>query len=106
MERTLTLPHALAPGGIAWLQVQVGPLAPGQRVRVTTRAGELLGTASPFGPGARQQSGVYAIPVPAAAIHDGALAVVVTITDGSNPPRAPTPAEVQSLKLLAPDAAK
>ena len=106
MERTLTLPHALAAGAIAFLQVQVGPLAPGQRVRVTTRSGELIGAVAPFGPGERQRSGVYALPVPAGEIHDNALSVVVTITDANNSPRAPTPAEVQSLKLLTSDAAR
>ena len=38
--------------------------------------------------------------------RDGALAVVVTVTDESNPPRAPTSTEVQSLKLLTADAAR
>ena len=106
MERTLTLPHSLAPGAIAWLEVQVGPLAPGQRVRVTTRAGESLGAISPFGRAERQQAGTYSLPVPPDAIHDDTLSVVVTITEANKPPRAPTPTEVQSLKLLAPDTAR
>jgi len=59
MERTLTLPQPLAVGANAWLEVQVGPLAPGQRVRVTTQAGELLGAISPFGQAERQRAGVY-----------------------------------------------
>ncbi|MGV7219389.1 hypothetical protein [Bradyrhizobium sp. UFLA05-112] len=103
MERTLTLPHSLAPGAIAWIEVQVGPLAPGQRVRVTTQAGELLGAISPFGPGERQNAGIYSLPVPPDAIHDDNLSVVVTITEANKPPRAPNPAEVKSLKLLAPN---
>jgi hypothetical protein len=106
MERTLILPHPLGPGASVWLEVQVGALAPGQRVRVTTRAGVQLGAISPFGPAARQHAGVYALPVPPEAIDDDAVSVIVTITEGSNPPRAPTPAEVQSLKLLASDAAR
>jgi hypothetical protein len=106
MERTLTLPHSLAPGANAWLEVKVGPLAPGQRVRVTTHAGELLGAISPFGRAERQQAGIYSLPVPPDAIHDDALSVVVTIAEANKPPRAPTPAEVQSLKLLAPGTAK
>ena len=106
MERTLPLPHSLGPGAHAWLEVQVGPLGPGQRVRVTTRAGELLGSISPFGPAERQHAGVYSLPVPPDAIHDGALSVVVTITEADGLPRTPTPAEVRSLKLLAPDAAR
>lgn len=99
MERTLTLPHALGPGAIAWLEVRVGPLSPGQRVRVTTPAGELLGAISPFGRAQRQSSGVYSLPIPASAIHGNSLSVVVTITESDNPPRAPTSMEVQSLRL-------
>jgi hypothetical protein len=103
MERTLTLPHPLGPGAAAWLEVKVGPLAPGQRVRVTTRDGALLGAIAPFGRAERQQAGVYSLPVPPDAIHDGALSVVVTVTQGNEPPRAPTLAEVQSLTLLPSD---
>lgn len=106
MERTLTLPHSLDAGANAWLEVQVGPLAPGQRVRVTTPTGELLGAISPFGTAERRHAGVYSLPVPQDAIHAGALSVIVTITEANTPPRAPTPAEVQSLKLLAPGAAR
>jgi hypothetical protein len=106
MERTLMLPHSLAPGANAWLEVRVGPLAPGERVRVTTHAGELLGAISPFGRAERQQAGIYSLPVPPDAIHDDALSVVVTITEANKPPRAPTLAEVQSLKLLTPGTAK
>jgi hypothetical protein len=101
MERTLTLPHSLAPDVNAWLEVQVGPLAPGQRVRVTTQAGELLGAITPFGRTERGQAGTYTLPVPPDAIHGRALSVVVTIVEANKPPRAPTSAQVQSLKLLA-----
>lgn len=101
MERTLTLPHSSGPSANAWLEVKVGPLAPGQRVRVTTRAGELLGAIRPFGRAERQQAGIYSLPVPPDAIHDDALSVVVTITEANQPPRAPTAAEVQSLRLLS-----
>jgi len=104
MERTLTLPRPLKDGAHAWLEVQVGPLAPGQRVRVTTLSGELLGAISPFGPTERRHSGVYSLPVPADAIRNGALSVRVTITDANKPARTPTDAEVQDLKLLIPDA--
>jgi hypothetical protein len=106
MERTLTLPHSLAPGANAWLEVQVGPLAPGQRVRITTEAGELLGAISPFGRAERQQAGTYSLPVPSDAIRNDTLSVIVTVTEAHKPSRAPTPAEVRSLKLLAPDTAR
>jgi hypothetical protein len=106
MERTLTLPHSLAPGANAWLEIQVGPLALGQRVRVATQGGALLGAISPFGRAERQQAGTYSLPVPSDAIHDDTLSVIVTVTEANKPARAPTPEEVRSLKLLAPDTAR
>jgi hypothetical protein len=107
MEQTLTLPHPLAPGARAWLEVQVGALAPGQRVRVTTLAGEPIGTIAPFGPAERRQSGVYSLPVPPDALHDGVLSVRVTVIQSNAAPRAPAATEVESLRLLsAPDAAR
>jgi hypothetical protein len=106
MEQTLTLPHPLKPGARAWLEVQVGPLAAGERVRVTTLAGEPIGAISPFGPAQRRQSGVYSLPVPPDAIHDGALSVRVTVVQSNAPSRAPTATEVQSLQLRATDAAE
>jgi hypothetical protein len=106
MQRTLTLPQALAAGANAWLEVQVGPLAPGQRVRVTTETGELIGAIAPFGSAQRRHAGVYALPVPPDAIHDGALSVIVTITETDQSSRTPTAAEVLSLKLQAPGPAR
>lgn len=104
MEQSLTLPHPLKAGASAFLEVQLGPLAPGERVRVTTLSGEPLGTISPFGPAARQSGGVYTLPVPSDAIHDGALSVRLTVTQSNAPPRAPAATEVQGVRLRAPDA--
>jgi hypothetical protein len=106
MEQKLMLPHPLQSGAHAWLEVRVGPLAPGQRIRVTTSAGDEIGTIAPFGPAQRRQSGVYSLPVPPDAIQQGALSVRVTVTQSNAPARAPTATEVQSLKLLAPDDAR
>ena len=106
MEQTLTLPQPMKAGANAWLEVQVGPLAPGQRVRVTTLTGEPIGTIAPFGPPQRGRPGVYSLPVPPDAIHDGALSVRVVVTQLNAPPRAPTAAEVESLRLLSPDATR
>ena len=105
-EQTFTLPQPLKAGANAWLEVQVGPLTPGQRVRVTTLTGELIGAIAPFGPAERQRSGVYSLPVPLDAIHDGVLSVRVTVTQSNTAPRAPTSTEVQSLRLRAADSAK
>jgi hypothetical protein len=103
MEQTLTLPQPLKAGASAWLEVQVGPLTSGQRVRITTSTGKLIGTIAPFGPAQRARSGVYSLPVPPDTIQEGALSVRLTVTQSNIPPRAPTPMEVQSLRLRASD---
>jgi hypothetical protein len=103
-DMTLTLPHPLAAGEIAWLEVQVGPIGRGQEIDVTTAAGQALGTISPFGVRAGQDAGTYPLPVPADAIRNGRLSVRLTITQFGAPPRAPTPQEVRSVKLIAPGA--
>lgn len=100
MERRLTLPHPLAPGETAWLKVQVGPLAPGQRIRVTASGGAVLGAVVPFGPGARRAGATYTVPVPTDAIHDAALMVEVMLIEANRPPRDPTAAEVPSVTLV------
>ena len=99
---TLALPHPLAAGEIAWLEVQVGPIARGQEIDVTSAAGQELGTISPFGVRSGHGAGTYTLPVPGDAIRDGRVSVRLTITQFGAPPRAPTAQEVRSVKLIAP----
>src|SRR5271154_4917218 len=94
-DMTLTLPHPLVAGEIAWLQLQVGPIGRGQEIEVTTAAGQELGTISSFGVGGGQEAGAYTLPMPADAIRDGRLAVRLTISQSGAPPRAPTAQEVR-----------
>ncbi len=103
MERTFTLSRPPAGPAGAFLEVEVGALPAGRRVDVTTPSGVPIGTVAPFGPAARGGGGVYTLPVPAGAIRDRTLSVRVTIVGGGEPARAPTAAEVTSLKLLTPD---
>jgi hypothetical protein len=97
-DTTLTLPHPLAAGETAWIELQLGPIGR-QEIDITTAAGQQLGTVSPFGPRAGQDAGTYAFPVPADAIRDDRLAVRITITQPNGPPRAATEQEVRSVKL-------
>jgi hypothetical protein len=96
---SLVLPHALAAGETAAIEVQVGPISRGRQVIVTTAAGRPLGTISPFGTRAGQDAGTFTLPVPADAIRDGRVAVRLTITEAGGPPRAPTPQEVRGVKV-------
>jgi hypothetical protein len=98
-ELTLALPHPLAAGETAFIQVELGTISKGQVIEVTTAAGQTLGTISPFGARPGQGAGTYTLPVPADAIHDSRLAIRVTITQPGGPPRAPTAQEVRGVKL-------
>jgi len=97
-ELTLALPHPLGAGETAFIEVQLGTLAKGRVVTVTTAAGQPLGTISPFGVRPGQNAGTYTLPVPAAAIRDGRLAIRLTISQPGGP-RAPTAQEVRGVKL-------
>jgi hypothetical protein len=103
---TLALPHPLTAGGIAWLQVQVGPIGRAEEIDVTTAAGQRLGTISPFGVRSGQAAGTYTLPVPADAIHDGRLSVRFTISQAGTAPRTPTAEELRGVKLIVPEAGR
>jgi hypothetical protein len=104
-ETTLTLPHPLGAGETAWIELQVGPIGR-QEIDITTAAGQPLGTISPFGPRTGQDAGTYTFPVPADLIHDGRLAVRITITQANGSPRAVTDQEVRSVKLTVAGASR
>jgi hypothetical protein len=98
-ELTLALPHPLGAGETAFIAVELGTISKGQTIDVTTAAGQPLGTISPFGARPGQHAGTYTLPVPADAIHDGRLAIRLTITQPGGPPRAPTAQEVRGVKV-------
>ena len=95
----LPLPRAAAPGEMLVARVTVGPLKPHQRIIVRTRSGEIAGTVSPFGAQARQNSGVYTIPIPDTAVKDGHVRLLLQVEQKDAPTRAPTVEEVRSLEL-------
>ncbi len=97
---TLVLPHPLAPGEAAWIEVRVGAVARGREIDVTTASGQELGVISPFGSRPGQDAGTYTLPVPPNAIRDGAVAVRLRITRPGAPPRPPTAEEVRGVTLI------
>ena len=103
---TLVLPHPLAAGETAWIEVQVGPIGRGQEIDVTTASGQQLGTISPFGMRLGQDAGTYTLPVPADAIRDRRVSIRLTITQSGASLRAPTALEVRSVKLRVGGAAR
>jgi hypothetical protein len=105
-EKTLMLPHALQTGQIAVIQVQVGKIARGQEIHITTAAGRELGVISPFGVRSGHAAGTYPIPVPADAVAGQQLTVHVSVTGNGTQPHAPTAQEVRSIEVVIGGTAK
>jgi len=98
-ETTLTLPHALRKGETAWLLVEVGAIDSNQ-IQLMTQDGHPLGTISPYGVRSGQAAGTYTVPVPAEDLVDGRIALRMSVIQSGQAQRAPTTAEVRSLRLL------
>jgi hypothetical protein len=98
-EVSLDLPHALRKGETAWLLVEVGAID-SEEIQLMTRDGHPLGTISPHGVRAGQAVGTYTVPVPAEDFADGRIALRLSVIQSGQARRAPTTAEVKSLRLL------
>jgi hypothetical protein len=82
-----------------WLQVRVGMLPRGGRLRILTAAGDLVGTVAPFG--ARGgQGGTYILPLPKAAVAEGRVQLCLEAQEADAPARAPRPGEVDAVELI------
>lgn len=98
-EVTLNLPRSLAAGETAFVEVQVGPVARGRTIGMSTASGQSLGTVSPFGGRPGADAGTFTVPVPANAVENGRLTLRLTISQPDGSTRAPTPDEVRGVKL-------
>jgi hypothetical protein len=98
-ELTLALPRALTAHSAAFVEVQVGRLARGQEIDVTTRSGREVGVISPYGMHDLQNAGGYTLPLPSAAITDNQVILRLTTTPPGQQQRAVTKDEVRSVKL-------
>jgi hypothetical protein len=95
----LPLPRAVASGEMLVARVTVGPLKAHERIIVRTRSGEIAGSVSPFGAQARQNTGVYTVPIPEGAIKDGRVRLLLQLEQKDAPTRAPTTEEVRHIDL-------
>jgi hypothetical protein len=95
-EVTVTLPRALRAGEMVWLEVELGALARGQELSVSTMSGRSLGTISPYGPRSGQEGGTYTVPLPPDVIAGDRVTVRLTI---GNAKRAPKPDELKSVRV-------
>jgi hypothetical protein len=97
--RTLTLPHVLRKGEMAWLLVKVGAIGR-EQIEITTQEGRPLGTISPLGARSGDADGTYTLPVPAEALHDGRLTLRLSVVQSGRASRAATSNEVKSVRVV------
>jgi hypothetical protein len=102
---TVTLSRALQPGETAFAEVQLGLLARGLEIEITTAAGRKLGVISPHGIRAGQEAGTYTLPIPSDAIVKGQVALRLSLNQFGRT-RAPTAQEVKSVRLKITPAAR
>ncbi|HJQ36764.1 MAG TPA: hypothetical protein VKB93_06475 [Thermoanaerobaculia bacterium] len=95
---TLTLPHALREGEIAFLSVTVGVIQKGAEIEITSVTGRPLGTISPYGIRPGNEAGTYTVPLPADVIVGRRVTVLLSLrANGKN--RAPTKKEVKRVRV-------
>ena len=95
----LPLPRAIRSGETLVARVSVGALKAHLRIIVRIRNGEIAGTISPFGAQERQGPAVYTIPLPAGAVKDGVVRLLLEVVEKDAPTRAPTSEEVRNITL-------
>lgn len=93
----LTLPRAAADDEAVWLQIQVGALAPGAVVRLSSSEGQLFGSVAPYGPARAAQSPSYLVPLPKTAVVNGRIRVRLTVEEPGKPSREPRADEIESV---------
>jgi hypothetical protein len=93
----LTLPRAAADDQAVWLQIQVGVLAPGAVIRVSSSDGELFGSVAPYGAARPARSATYLVPLPKTAVVNGRIRVQLTVEQPGKPGRAPRADEVENV---------
>jgi hypothetical protein len=94
----LTLPRPVAARETAFVEIEVGTVARGTQIALSTDTGRELGVVSPFGARPGQSAGRFTVPIPPDAIRDGRVALRVTIRQGDTR-RAPTGEEVRGLTV-------
>jgi hypothetical protein len=93
----LTLPRAAADDEAVWLQIQIGVLARGAVIRVSSTNGELLGSVSSYGSARGAPSPTYLVPLPKTAVVNGRIRVRLTVDEPGKPSRAPRADEVENV---------
>jgi hypothetical protein len=96
---TLHLPHALMAHQALVATVQLGAVPRGTTILVRTADGRLLGAISPYAIVPGHEAGSYTVPIPADAVKDGEVTLLVGVETSPTLMRAPRTDEVESGSL-------
>lgn len=96
----LPLPRPAAAGEVVAVELRLGRLAAGARLRVLGESGDVLGVVAPFGRSLEGTTTTHSVPLPPGAIRDGRIRLRLVLEQPNAEPRAPGPAEVESVNLI------
>lgn len=96
----LRLPRAAAADEAVALELRIGALAAGARLRILSDSGEVLGVIAPFGRSAEGATTTHTVPLPPSVIRDGSVRLQLVLEQPDAAPRAPSATEVESIALI------
>lgn len=82
------------------LQLTVGSLSAGARIRVLSSAGVVLGTVSPYGASRQKEANSYTIVLPKSAVKGGRVRLHLEVEEPNKAAHPPGLAEVESVRLI------
>ena len=95
----LVLPRGLNENEGLAVELKLGVLERGAKIRVETASGKMLGVVAPYGIRAGEEAGTYTVPVPAEEVSDNRVSLRISLDKHSRGKRAPTEQELRSVKL-------
>ena len=94
----LVLPRSLNEDEGLAVELTLGVLERGARIRVQTASGKMLGVISTYGIRSGEEAGTYTVPVPADVVSNNRVSLRITL-NYNREKRAPTDQELRSVKL-------
>ena len=95
----LAIPRPASPQQSAYLSVEVGVIAKGTEIDITTPSGMLIGTVSPFAIRPGQPAGTYVFPLSPDTIQNGRIIVQLAVRRAGAPTHAPAADEVPKVTV-------
>jgi hypothetical protein len=95
----LVLPRGLNEDERLAVELKLGVIERGAKIRVETASGKMLGVITPYGIRSGEEAGTYTVPVPAEEISNNCVSLRITLNEHRQGKRAPTTQELRSVKL-------